>query len=224
MVLPDGSAISSWNEERKGGTSAGGQMLDCTNGAGYITKVSLRVRIGGPLSAKNAPQSCQEPQNPYHHAIHCFGGKWKLTIIHEISHFGEIRFNRSRRALKISEKVFSEQMADLIEDGLVVRRVDTSCNPPAVFYTLTAAGKELVPLADSIFIWSIADMKRKGIPIDPDALVVHSSSRYLECLEKAGIISGEDRMLIEEIRRGEESDAASGAVSNGYYGPDPRLG
>ncbi len=150
------------------------------------------------------------------------GGKWKLTIIHEIAYFGEIRFNRSRRALKMSEKVFSEQMNDLMEDGIVERRVDPRCTPPAVFYTLTESGRQLVPLVDGIFQWSIADMKRKGIPLDSDAYVVHSSEQYLKWLEQEGYAAPCSCPCMR--RDGAVPEDGKGCVrAKDYYGHDPRL-
>ena len=35
------------------------------------------------------------PTNPYHYVLHCIGGKWKMTILHEIYTYGSIRFNQT---------------------------------------------------------------------------------------------------------------------------------
>ncbi|MGN0084225.1 MAG: winged helix-turn-helix transcriptional regulator [Atopobiaceae bacterium] len=174
------------------------------------------------MGSRKTSQGAADPVNPYQHAMAVIGGKWKLTIIHEIAYFGEIRFNRSRRALKMSEKVFSEQMAGLVEDGIVERRVDASCTPPAVFYTLTPSGSELASLIDGIFQWSIGDMKRKGIPLDPDAYVVHSSERYLKWLEQEGYAAPCSCPCMR--RKGAQRGDAKGCVrAKDYYGHDPRL-
>ena len=42
------------------------------------------------------------PTNPYHYVLHCIGGKWKMTILHEIHTYGSIRFNQTLKALPIS--------------------------------------------------------------------------------------------------------------------------
>ena len=52
------------------------------------------------------------PTNPYHYVLHCIGGKWKMTILHEIYTYGSIRFNQTLKILPISEKVFSQQLLD----------------------------------------------------------------------------------------------------------------
>ena len=31
-----------------------------------------------------ARSTFDQPTNPYHYALHCIGGKWKMTILHEI--------------------------------------------------------------------------------------------------------------------------------------------
>ena len=51
-----------------------------------------------------------KPTNPYHYALHCLGGKWKMTILHEIYTYGVIHFNKTLKVLPISEKVLSQQL------------------------------------------------------------------------------------------------------------------
>jgi DNA-binding HxlR family transcriptional regulator len=127
------------------------------------------------------------PTNPYHYALHCIGGKWKMTILHEIETYGSIHFNQTLKVLPISEKVLSQQLKELIEDGLVHRNVDSSVYPPAVEYVLTDAGAELVPVLDILYIWSIRQMDANGLPIDADAFVVHQSEKFVN--ELNGIMS-----------------------------------
>ena len=35
-----------------------------------------------------ARRTFDEPTNPYHYTLHCIGGKWKMTILHEIHTYG----------------------------------------------------------------------------------------------------------------------------------------
>lgn len=134
------------------------------------------------VSSHKAKQKL-EPMNPYQYALTCLGGKWKMTILHEIAHKGSIRFNSARKAINISEKVFSQTITDLMECGLVERHVNAESMPPVVFYTLTPSGMELIPIIDSIYIWSVRAMNRAGVPLDPDALVVHNEEKYIEALQ-----------------------------------------
>ncbi len=123
-----------------------------------------------------------EPMNPYHYVRKCIFGKWKMTILHHISNYGFIRFNETRKTLPISEKVLSEQLKELMDDGLV-ERIQYNTIPLKVEYVLTPAGEELIPALDLLYIWSIKRMRALGIEIDPDAFVVHMDEKYMKPLE-----------------------------------------
>lgn len=130
-----------------------------------------------------ARESFKAPTNPYHYALHCIGGKWKMTILHEIYTFGKIHFNQTLKVIPISEKVLSQQLKELVEDGLVQRIVDGNTYPPTIQYVLTKEGEQLVPTLDMLYIWSIRQMDAKDIPIDTDAFVVHRSEKYVDALK-----------------------------------------
>lgn len=122
-----------------------------------------------------------EPVNPYHYALHCIGGKWKMTILHEIYTFGKIRFNSTLRQLPVSEKVLAQQLRELMEDGLI-RRISYDTIPPKVEYVLTQSGERIMPALDILYIWSIREMDRLDIPIDADSFVVHKAEKYVDAL------------------------------------------
>jgi DNA-binding HxlR family transcriptional regulator len=82
-----------------------------------------------------------DPTNPYHYALHCIGGKWKMTLLHEMFTFGKIHFNQTLKVLPISEKVLSQQLKELTEDGLVQRIVNGDTYPPTITYVLTTEGR-----------------------------------------------------------------------------------
>ena len=52
----------------------------------------------------------QQTVNPYHFVTNCISGKWKMTILHHIHHYGKIRFNETKKTLGVSEKVLSQQL------------------------------------------------------------------------------------------------------------------
>lgn len=128
------------------------------------------------------PQEEKQSVNPYHYIQKCIGGKWKMTILHEIDTFGSIRFNYAVRVFPLSEKVLSQQLKELVNDGLV-RRIVYDVVPPKVSYELTDAGKRLMPMLDALYIWSVRRMDELGMPIDQDAFVVHKSEKYMEALQ-----------------------------------------
>lgn len=119
--------------------------------------------------------------NPYQYIQKCIGGKWKMTILHEIDNAGSIRFNHGGRVLPISEKVLSQQLRELVADGLV-KRIVYDVVPPKVCYELTPLGKKLMPALDELYIWSIRRMHELSIPIDQEAFVVHNAQKYWDAL------------------------------------------
>lgn len=130
-----------------------------------------------------ARETFDSPTNPYHYALHCIGGKWQMTILHEIYTWGKIRFNQTLKVLPISEKMLSQQLKELIEDGLVQRIVNRETFPPTIDYMLTVEGARMIPALDILYIWSIRQMDSKGIPIDADAFVVHKAEKYVDALK-----------------------------------------
>ena len=122
------------------------------------------------------------PTNPYHYALHCLGGKWKMTILHEIYTHGSIHFNQTLKVIPLSEKVLSQQLKELIADGLVKRSVESESFPPSTVYELTPEARQLIPALDILYIWSIKQMDAKDIPIDADAFVVHKAENYVSAL------------------------------------------
>lgn len=115
--------------------------------------------------------------NPYLYVMKHISGKWKATILHHIHTYGYIRFNQTKKTLPISEKVLSQQLKELEQDGLVCR-IQYQVMPLKVEYVLTPIGKELIPALDILYIWSIKRMHEREIPIDPDAFVVHKAQIY----------------------------------------------
>lgn len=146
-----------------------------------------------------ARETFETPTNPYHYALHCIGGKWKMTILHEIYTFGKIHFNQTLKVIPVSEKVLSQQLKELVEDGLVQRIVDGNTYPPTIQYVLTKEGEQLVPALDMLYIWSIRQMDAREIPIDVDAFVVHRSEKYVNALKD--ILDAND-ILTERERKG----------------------
>lgn len=82
------------------------------------------------------------------------GGKWKALILW---HLGEqvLRFSELRRSLpRITQKMLTQQLRELEEDGLVKRFVYTQV-PPRVDYSLTGAGKSLLPILATLCEWGL---------------------------------------------------------------------
>ncbi len=92
-------------------------------------------------------------------AFAAIGGKWKLIIIYWLSeshaHFAALR----RLIPGISQKVLTQQLRELIADGIVCR--DQSGRVPApVVYSLTDYGRSLLPLVESVRQWGHRHLQR----------------------------------------------------------------
>ncbi|MDQ0878796.1 DNA-binding HxlR family transcriptional regulator [Paenibacillus sp. V4I3] len=84
--------------------------------------------------------------------LRVIGGKWKLSLLWQISEESK-RFNELRRALPgISQKMLTQQLRELEEDGLLQRKVIPD-KPPKVEYSLTKYGKTLDSLFDVMYDW-----------------------------------------------------------------------
>lgn len=73
-------------------------------------------------------------------------GKWKIFILYKLSLSLLKRYTELRKELgAISEKVLSNQLKDLENDGLIHRTVYPVV-PPKVEYSLTENGKGIIPV------------------------------------------------------------------------------
>lgn len=89
------------------------------------------------------------PECPVATAVALIGGKWKLLIIRNLKK-RPWRFNELQRDLEgISQKVLTDSLKQMINDGLVYRE-DYHENPPRVDYGLTELGKEMMPIIDAL--------------------------------------------------------------------------
>ena len=76
-------------------------------------------------------------------------GKWKLLILRNLK-ARPWRFNELQRDLEgISQKVLTDSLHQMIDDGLAYRK-DYHELPPKVEYGLTELGKEMLPIIDAL--------------------------------------------------------------------------
>jgi DNA-binding HxlR family transcriptional regulator len=90
-------------------------------------------------------------------ALDVIGGKWKPIILWLLTErpyrFGELHKSMPGIALK----VLSRQLKELEEDRMINRRVFAEV-PPRVEYSLTAKGKTLCPVLQTLADWSRAQL------------------------------------------------------------------
>jgi DNA-binding HxlR family transcriptional regulator len=89
------------------------------------------------------------PECPVATTVSLIGSKWKLLIIRNLKS-RPWRFNELQRSLDgVSQKVLTESLKQMINDGLVVR-TDFKTNPPHVEYSLSDIGLNLLPIIDTM--------------------------------------------------------------------------
>lgn len=92
------------------------------------------------------------PACPVATTVALIGSKWKLLIVRNLR-ARPWRFNELRRDLAgISQKVLTDSLRSLEEDGIVIRTVYPEV-PPRVEYTLTPLGESFVPILDQMVAW-----------------------------------------------------------------------
>ena len=95
------------------------------------------------------------PECPVATCVQLIGNKWKLLIIRNLLASPQ-RFTEMRKTiLGISQKVLTDNLRSLEEDGLVDREVFPEV-PPKVVYSLSELGNTLRPIFNAMQEWGIA--------------------------------------------------------------------
>ena len=80
------------------------------------------------------------------------GDKWKVRIVESLLN-GTQRFGELKKSVgDITQKVLTSNLRKLEERGVLIRKVYAQI-PPKVEYKLTALGKKLKPIIDSMLDW-----------------------------------------------------------------------
>ncbi len=91
---------------------------------------------------------------PVELALSVIGGKWKGLILHRLRK-ETLRFSELKKLLPdITDKMLIQQLRELESDGIISRKVYPVV-PPKVEYKLTAKGKELSPVIESMRKWGL---------------------------------------------------------------------
>lgn len=100
---------------------------------------------------------------PAETAIAMLGSKWKLLILRELFK-GMRRFGELARSVPgISQKMLTQQLRQMEEDGLVSRKIYPEV-PPRVEYSLTEIGVSLKPVLDAMHKWGTKYVMQNGKP------------------------------------------------------------
>ena len=122
---------------------------------------------------KKAPQS-NHPRTsrpnlvtgcPLTAALAALGGKWKLIIVYWLAESPK-HFAALRTAMPgISQKVLTQQLRELVSDGLA-RREPKGAIPAPVEYSLTDYGRSVLPLLEDVRLWGRTHLERLASETD----------------------------------------------------------
>ena len=92
------------------------------------------------------------PACPVATTVQLIGSKWKLLILSNLL-ARPWRFNELRKSLEgISQKVLTDSLRSMEEDGLVTRTVYPEV-PPRVEYSLSPLGESMRPIIQAMEQW-----------------------------------------------------------------------
>jgi len=108
---------------------------------------------------KNSHLNCW----PVTTTLSVIGGKWKPLILYLVDQ-KTFRFNELNRQIEgITQKMLTQQLRELEDDGLIKRKVYAEV-PPRVEYSLTPYGKTMEPILKSMWKWGETHRNRKHSP------------------------------------------------------------
>lgn len=97
--------------------------------------------------------SCSHYRCEIEVTLEILSGKWKALLLWNLHLHQTVRYNEFRKLIpEITQKMLSQQLKDLEENGLVNRTVYPEV-PPMVEYSLTATGEGLVPILEAMDVW-----------------------------------------------------------------------
>ncbi|MFJ2633887.1 winged helix-turn-helix transcriptional regulator [Streptomyces sp. NPDC087422] len=106
-------------------------------------------------------------------ALDVVSGKWKGLILWELDAHRVRRFAELRRGLPgVSEKMLTQHLREMEEDGLVHRKVFAEV-PPRVEYSLTEHGRTLNQALGPLGVWGSERMRREGSEMVEVAEISH---------------------------------------------------
>ena len=92
------------------------------------------------------------PDCPVATTVSLIGSKWKLLIMRNLL-VRPWRFNELQRSLEgISQKVLTDSLRSMEEDGIITRTVFPEV-PPRVEYALSDLGESMRPIIKSMETW-----------------------------------------------------------------------
>jgi DNA-binding HxlR family transcriptional regulator len=96
---------------------------------------------------------------PFAYAVSLIGGKWKMHILFWLWKTDVLRYGELKRVLgTITHKMLSDQLNQLEDDGLIIRKEYPQV-PPKVEYSLSEKGLSLMPVMQALCVWGHEHIK-----------------------------------------------------------------
>lgn len=103
--------------------------------------------------------------NPVELCLDEIGGKWKIPILWRLRNQA-LRYGEIKKAIpRCTHQVLAAQLRDLEKVGYLHREVFAAV-PPKVEYSLTAKGKKVLPIVETLRDWGIQLMRDYRIDVD----------------------------------------------------------
>lgn len=110
---------------------------------------------------------------PVEVTLDMIGGRWKPLILWHLKEQRVLRHGQLKRLIPtITQKMLTQQLRQLEEDGLVQRKQYAEV-PPRVEYSLTAYGDELQAMLDQFCAWGAAHAREAGLRIAKPPVAKH---------------------------------------------------
>jgi len=120
---------------------------------------SIKKEPEGNLTHAGRPN--QVAGCPLTAALAALGGKWKLIIVYWLAESPK-HFAALRRAIPgISQKVLTQQLRELVSDGIVLRQAKGAV-PAPVEYSLIECGLSVLPLVEDVRLWGSRHMEHQA--------------------------------------------------------------
>ena len=98
-------------------------------------------------------QNANFQETGFSYTMSLISGKHKMVILYCLMEFEPVRFNEMKRYLgKITDKTLSNNLKELEEDQLIVRKEYPQI-PPKVEYSLSERGRSLMRVLDQRCLW-----------------------------------------------------------------------
>ena len=85
-------------------------------------------------------------------ALQILARRWSIPVITALAQRDDVHFLELHRQLGVTQKVLGDHLRFLVRHG-VLRRVATE-SPGRVYYSLTEAGADLLPIVEQLRRWA----------------------------------------------------------------------